>query len=383
MYDIKAVDKLIDQHTANPANEYQNEVRALYRDALKRTARMVNHASETLEQPRERFAGQDPIMAEVIEAIHRHLLLMPIPQFTELFQLTTFDLDEHVKSMIDEYKTVTGMLGRGLSQDQIEAGVATGGFNQRAMDFESKVSAPFGVLSREVYESEDYFRQGVSTFAEVKFSEEERKEQPTTEQGYIDALFYRFSLLVDHLLFSNHTTPIDKKNLLVEVCCVSLQFFYVSLRQLQHMSESFCHKFYSMDSLLKEKLQCVIEKETMEYDLVIMDLVAETLAKASLRVQYFAKKGLFGFDVYLKFFAQYMIANGHGLNNSEFYTALSKRNLLPRDIVVSEATKMAKSSGLWHRDEKLVAFLIQNLSELFYPCSPENVSIEARCQFCD
>lgn len=362
-YDSERVAQLIRDNTANPANNYRNDVRSAYARMLTNAVADINNCYTRTQDNVAKATGH-PFAYDLVSQINTFLLEHYPSQFEQVFQLTGPNHEEKIASLVTRYKNATEMLGRGLTQTQIEENVTNGGFNSMAVELESEVNAFLNKLCRSKTSapSGEYIEHGIELYRDNDY-------KPENEAQYYRALTVWFSDIIEILLEPYATTTSsDHSSQVKEACRMAFQYYTAAHRQLSFMKSTFCHKLYSVSPALFNEL---VEENNANITYKDFHIAARVIERTNMAVTIHSESGLFSLGTYLRFFAHHMVANPHTATRSD----LSDKTLLPYDYVLSESLKVHKKYKPEHQipSDKARDMLLAMI-ELWCPIRPSDFS---------
>lgn len=372
MYDKDAVTQTVRSSTSNPANGYREEIRHRQRTALLEAVDSINTSASSLSHTMD-LESAHAVAHELARDINTYLIGIESEQFQSIFGLTEPDLQENVKNFVARYQNSTDLLGRGLSQQQIEAGIESAGFNKVALELESDATVYLESLAKRSYSSSNYHLKGISDF---NVYEKGRVQDESTFYNYIMSVYK--DIVRDLLEPYRSTSTETHRTNVVNVCCVALQFFLAAHRQLALMKETFCHKLYTLSPSLLQASQS--NQEFPKIDGLQFNkelhMATQVIQQANMLVLFHAQSGLFSLGVYLRFFVDHILVKGNSVIDEQFYSALKQKDLLPFSYAKKEALAInQRLSDEIRLPAQHAELTIEVLIRLWREILPENVVI--------
>lgn len=242
----------------------------------------------------------------------------------ELFELDLPNIFAEFPLFEQRFGNITSHLGRGLSQNEIENGIPTGGFNPAAIEFENEVLAPFYQLQNDKQTFEPNLDDCEVYASRLQASLDNSLDLHDTSNIAVD-LFV--ATVEQHMSIYNPTNV----QLAIDAFKVAAQFYRTAILELEVFRANFGSTIYrSMTPHTK---------------------MTHYLRQAEMHAFLHSSNGFFDFDVYLKFFHSYL-KRGHSLADPLFYSNLANEVLRPHQYAIEWALEQAEKeyNGEFDRD---------------------------------
>lgn len=314
--DFEYLDNLIKLNAVNPANGFRDQERNALHQGLRNAARVVNENHNRFAQYTPR-PGSDPLAGSLIKIAQRYFFDDMASQFLcERFGLNADHLTTPFEHFQTRFENITALLDKGLSQEQIEARAYLGGFNKAAMEFEDEVNQYSNALLALIKADALHLNSDPIGFIGHKKTQNATSIKNLTADEYDQMIVKSFMTVVRSGL-SLYSQP-RQCTIVEDVFKVALQFYIVAWKQLRIIEVNFGSDIYRSA-------------------LIAGSEISKGIAQAEMQVMMHSMQGSFEFDVYFRFFSQYIYDQNRNSAQEGFYESLSDLTLLPADYVVEFA----------------------------------------------